>query len=60
MSNQAASIKRFTRDDIMAMARYEYARQLSIYTKTQLINGLKKSAMLPTKNVNTLTTPMIC
>lgn len=28
--------KRFTREQIMAMARYEYARQLSIYTKAQL------------------------
>jgi hypothetical protein len=31
--------KRFTRDEIMAMARYEYARQLCIYTKAQLKRG---------------------
>ncbi|KAI8083376.1 uncharacterized protein B0P05DRAFT_586114 [Gilbertella persicaria] len=39
MSNQTETPKRFTRDEIMAMARYEYARQLSIYTKEQLNKG---------------------
>ncbi|KAI8643366.1 hypothetical protein BD408DRAFT_415122 [Parasitella parasitica] len=31
--------KRFTRDQIMAMARCEYARQLCVYTKAQLRKG---------------------
>ncbi|KAI8061212.1 hypothetical protein BDF21DRAFT_429095 [Thamnidium elegans] len=63
MSNQTSSsnIKKLTRDDIMAMARYEYARQLCIYTKAQLTNGLKK---LPNPRVNTAnninTATLIC
>lgn len=60
MSEQATSPKRFTREDIMAMARYEYARQLSIYTKTQLTNGLKKSKRVATNNVSSATTPITC
>ncbi|KAG2208058.1 hypothetical protein INT47_010420 [Mucor saturninus] len=41
MPNQTTtpSSKKYTRDDIMAMARYEYARQLKIYyEKRQLCN----------------------
>ncbi|KAI8974503.1 hypothetical protein BDB01DRAFT_806854 [Pilobolus umbonatus] len=30
---------RMTRDEIMAMARYEYARQLSVYTRDLLSKG---------------------
>jgi hypothetical protein len=31
--------KMLSRDEIMAMARYEYSRQLSIYTRAQLSRG---------------------
>ncbi|GAN09985.1 hypothetical protein MAM1_0310d09518 [Mucor ambiguus] len=31
--------KRYTRDQIMAMARCEYARQLCVYTRAQLAKG---------------------
>ncbi|KAI9342387.1 hypothetical protein BD770DRAFT_398594 [Pilaira anomala] len=60
MPNQTttASNKKLTRDDIMAMARYEYARQLSIYTKAQLTNGLKKIPRVPSNNNPTAT--LIC
>ncbi|GAA5815075.1 hypothetical protein MFLAVUS_008581 [Mucor flavus] len=67
MTNQikdSSNTKKLTRDDIMAMARYEYARQLCIYTKAQLTNGLKR---LPNPRVNTSnnvntanTTTLIC
>lgn len=42
--------KRFTRDEIMAMARYEYARQLCIYTKAQLNNKRGSNSTTTTKN----------
>ncbi|CAO3608511.1 unnamed protein product [Mucor hiemalis] len=57
MPNQTSSIatpstaKRFTRDEIMAMARYEYARQLCLYTKAQLKRGSKQTSS--SSNVNT-------
>jgi hypothetical protein len=38
-STTTTTFKRYTRDQIMAMARYEYARQLSIYTRAQLTKG---------------------
>lgn len=60
--------RRFTRDQIMAMARCEYARQLCVYTKAQLTKG--KDPMLPpstsSSSVSTnpatppLATRMIC
>lgn len=49
-TNNSSNTKKLTRDDIMAMARYEYARQLSVYTKAQLTKGLKR---LPNPRVNT-------
>jgi hypothetical protein len=47
-------MKGFTRDEIMAMARYEYARQLCIYTKAQLSKREKSqsSSANTTNNVN--------
>jgi hypothetical protein len=43
-----ANPKRYTRDQIMAMARYEYARQLSIYTRAQLTKGQSQSSSTST------------
>ncbi|EPB92849.1 hypothetical protein HMPREF1544_00288 [Mucor circinelloides 1006PhL] len=47
--------RRYTRDQIMAMARCEYARQLCAYTKAQLAKGehLIPSPSSSTKSVST-------
>lgn len=56
MPATSTSSKRCTRDQIMAMARQEYARQLSIYTRAQLTKGQatqSKSSSAASSNVNT-------
>ncbi|KAK4513825.1 uncharacterized protein ATC70_005831 [Mucor velutinosus] len=59
--------KRYTRDQIMAMARCEYARQLCVYTKAQLSKGedlmLSPSTSSNSVSTNPATPPtarMIC
>lgn len=60
MPNQTSSTaspstaKRFTRDEIMAMARYEYARQLCLYTKAQLKRGSKQTTTTTNANAGSV------
>lgn len=66
--NGLSEPRRFTRDQIMAMARYEYARQLCVYTKAQLAKGedliLSPSTSASSVSTNPATPPptarMIC
>lgn len=41
--------KRYTREQILALAKYEYARQLSIYTRSQLNHYAKKHKAIVVK-----------
>ncbi|KAG2214127.1 hypothetical protein INT46_001861 [Mucor plumbeus] len=59
--------RKFTRDQIMAMARCEYARQLCVYTKAQLTKGedlvlspSASSSSVSTNPANPPPTRMIC
>ncbi|KAI8968476.1 hypothetical protein BDF20DRAFT_896637 [Mycotypha africana] len=58
MTKQTNSPRKFTRDQIMAMARHEYARQLSIYTMNQLSKGRASSRVvtLPTSTMSSTIT----
>ncbi|OBZ91352.1 hypothetical protein A0J61_00613 [Choanephora cucurbitarum] len=57
MPKQQDSPKRYTRDEIMAMARHEYARQLSLYTKAQLTKYSANKPSVTKTPSNTATTP---
>lgn len=49
--------KRYTREQILALAKYEYARQLSMYTRSRLnyyrsaITVVFKTADTPNKDI---------
>ncbi|KAI8370014.1 hypothetical protein BD560DRAFT_397381 [Blakeslea trispora] len=63
MPKQQETPKRYTRDEIMAMARHEYARQLSLYTKAQLTkySGSKPSVTkTPSNTVPPPSTRIVC
>lgn len=58
-ASTTTQMKRFTRDEIMAMARYEYARQLCIYTKAQLSKKIK-STSASNNTTNNATAKLVC